>query len=348
VLVVDWRQPVLTRRCLASLVGPVAALGAEIVLAVNEADAPTLEAYRRDLPTVTVVGRPDNAGFAGGVAAAAAASSGEVLVLVNNDAVVEPTFLVEGLAALERTSAAAVAATVVLEGSFVEDRTGRDGADLLVGLDGRRWRRVDSGGVRLLNGTGVDVTVDGNGHDRDWLAPLDAASRRSGDDRPFGFSGGAAFLRRSAVEAVGGLDESFFMYYEDVDLAWRLRLAGHEVAWAPDAVVVHRHAASSGSSGPLVRYQSMRNRLATVLRNGSAPLVRRVVLRTVLRCARDVLPRGGGAAQLSRRQWLALGLELPGLWRRARRARSADGVAEVDRRSVERLLVPPPGRGKAS
>ena len=52
-------------------------------------------------------------------------------------------------------------------------------------------------------------------------------------------SGAAVWLRRSALDEVGGWDERYFMYLEDTDLCWRLRRAGWEVAYEPSAVVVH-------------------------------------------------------------------------------------------------------------
>ena len=58
-------------------------------------------------------------------------------------------------------------------------------------------------------------------------------------------SGAAIWLRRSALDEVGGWDERYFMYLEDTDLCWRLRRAGWEVAYEPTAVVVHVQGASA-------------------------------------------------------------------------------------------------------
>jgi GT2 family glycosyltransferase len=336
VIIVDWHQPELTRRALASVLSQRVDASVEVVLVVNEADDRTVAAYRADHPDVVVVAEPTNAGFAGGVARGIAAATGEVLVLVNNDAVADHGFLDRGLAVLAAGGprVAAVAATVVLEGRFVPVPPGESrSADDLVAADGRRWRRAETGQT-LVNGTGVVLDRSGNGRDRDWLRPLDDAP----ESAPlFGFSGGAAFLRRGPLAEVGGFDPSLFMYYEDLDLAWRLRLAGHEVRYAPDAVVVHRHAASSGSDSPLVRYQSMRNRLAVVVRNGSAGLVARVAGRTAARLARDLLrPR---AAQLSPGAWRRFVREAPAVLRHARRLRRSDAADAAARRRVETLLA---------
>ena len=335
VIIVDWHQPELTRRAVASVRSQRVDAEVEVVLVVNEADDDTLAAYRADLPSVVLVAERTNAGFAGGVTKGIAAASGDVLVLLNNDAVADHGFLDRGLGALRAGGprTAAVAATVVLEGGFVPAPSGPPSADDLVAPDGRRWRR-DPEGRTLVNGTGVVVDRSGNGRDRDWLRPLQDAPERS---PLFGFSGGAVFLRREALAEVGGFDPSLFMYYEDLDVSWRLRLAGWEIRHAPDAVVVHRHAASSGSDSPLVRYQSMRNRLAVVVRNASAGFAARVVVRTVVRAVVDVLRPS--SAQLTRAQWSRLGREAPAVLRHARRARRADGVPSAARRAVESSMT---------
>ncbi|MGU3410084.1 glycosyltransferase family 2 protein [Microbacterium sp. M1A1_1b] len=335
VIIVDWHQPDLTRRAIDSVLSQRVDASVEVVLVVNEADDATVDAYRAEYPDVVLVAEPTNAGFAGGVERGIAASSGAVLVLVNNDAVADHGFLDRGLAVLAAggPGVAVVAATAVLEGRFVAAPSDSRAPDDLVAGDGRRWRRAEVGQT-LVNGTGVVLDRSGNGRDRDWLRPIDDAP----ESAPlFGFSGGAAFLRRAAVAEVGGFDPTLFMYYEDLDVAWRLRLAGYEIRHAPDAVVVHRHAASSGSNGPLVRYQSMRNRLAVVVRNGSPALVTRVVVRTLVRMVRDLAqPR---RAQLAPAAWRRLVLEAPAVLRRARRARRDDGHDAAARRRVETLLA---------
>ncbi|WP_439691974.1 glycosyltransferase family 2 protein [Curtobacterium sp. SP.BCo] len=335
VVIVDWHQPELTRRAVDSVRSQRVDAEVEVVLVVNEADDATVAAYRADLPSVVLVAEPTNAGFAGGVTAGIAAASGHVVVLLNNDAVADHGFLDRGLGVLRAGGprTAAVAATVVLEGGFVPAPPGTSSADDLVAADGRRWRR-DPAGRTLVNGTGVVVDRSGNGRDRDWLRPLQDAPERT---PLFGFSGGAVFLRRDALAEVGGFDPSLFMYYEDLDVSWRLRLAGWEIRHAPDAVVVHRHAASSGSDSPLVRYQSMRNRLAVVLRNASAGFAVRVVLRTAVRAVADVLRPS--SAQLTRAQWSRLVREAPAVLRHARRARRADGVPAAARRAVETAMT---------
>ena len=77
----------------------------------------------------------------------------------------------------------------------------------------------------------------------------------------FGASAGAALYRRAMLEQVGGFDASFFMYLEDVDLAWRARAHGWRCLHVPDAVVLHEHSRSSGHRSDFKYYLVGRNRV---------------------------------------------------------------------------------------
>ena len=75
-------------------------------------------------------------------------------------------------------------------------------------------------------------------------------------------------LRRSAFEAAGGFDETFFMYHEDVDLGWRLRLLGHSIRTAPRSVVYHRFGGTSRAAGAFFREQlGLRHDLRSLIKN---------------------------------------------------------------------------------
>jgi len=91
---------------------------------------------------------------------------------------------------------------------------------------------------------------------------------------PFAFCGGAALILRSAFLAAGGLDEQFFLYSEDVDISWRLRLIGRKIAFAPDAVVAHFFSASFGGeeAPPVKLFYCHRNLLRSIMKNCGSSL----------------------------------------------------------------------------
>jgi hypothetical protein len=98
----------------------------------------------------------------------------------------------------------------------------------------------------------------------------------------FGFSGGAALLRLDAVRAIGGFPTRFFLYYEDTDLSWRLRLAGWDIRYEPAAVVHHAHSATVDQSSDRFAFFNERNRLLMLTRCAPAPRVLRALVRFLL------------------------------------------------------------------
>ncbi len=77
----------------------------------------------------------------------------------------------------------------------------------------------------------------------------------------------AALYRSNALREVGGFDEDFFCYMEDVDLGFRLRLAGHRCLSVPDAKVLHVGSATTGKRSPFYIYHGQRNLIWTYVKN---------------------------------------------------------------------------------
>ena len=101
--------------------------------------------------------------------------------------------------------------------------------------------------------------------------------RRSRPGRPresevFAPCAAAALYRRAAFEEIGGFDERFFCYFEDVDLGFRLRLRGHRCVYVPDAIVRHVSSALSGYRSDFAVYHGERNAVWTFVKNMPGPL----------------------------------------------------------------------------
>ena len=84
--------------------------------------------------------------------------------------------------------------------------------------------------------------------------------------------GSRALYRRAAFAEVGGFDERFFCYFEDVDLGFRLRLRGYRCMYVPDAIVRHVSSALSGYRSDFAVYHGERNSVWTFVKNMPAPL----------------------------------------------------------------------------
>ncbi|WP_165372773.1 glycosyltransferase family 2 protein [Pengzhenrongella frigida] len=337
VIVVSWNARELTLRCLDSLLAQNHEVGFEVVVVDNGSTDGSVEALRlrRDARLIEL---GHNTGFACAVNAGIRATSTPVVVLLNNDATADPDFVRTITAPLLADADAerggprlgATTGRVQLSGAF-EPAAPTDPA-ALVSAAGKRWVRVDAGaGVTLLNSTGNEVTVSGNGRDRDWLAPSDGPGAPAD---VFGFNGGCAALRRLALDDVGLLDETLFVYYEDSELSWRLRRGGWSVRHVDEARTVHDHAASSGERSTVFLDNNERNRLSVALMHAPWPVVGRGTA------------RAAGRALLGpdrRRRLLVLrdvAARLPGS---LRRRRAVDRAARVPRQVVARYLVPDGG-----
>jgi GT2 family glycosyltransferase len=209
----------LLRDALASLEHQT--LAAEVVVVDNASTDGSAEMVAQEFPRVRLVQCSENLGFGRAVNRGAAEAATELLVLVNNDVVCEPHFV-------ERVAE-----------PFADERVGM-AAGVLV--QARAPDRVDSAGIE------VDPTL--RSFDYLWNCPVEALT---GARDPLGPCGGAAAYRLSAFREVGGFDEAFFAYWEDVDLALRLRLAGWSCRLVPAARALHRHGATLGASSPMPR-----------------------------------------------------------------------------------------------
>ncbi len=115
-----------------------------------------------------------------------------------------------------------------------------------------------------LDGTGDQYHISGMAWRRDQGA---SAFVERPEAETFSACAAAALYRRDPFLAVGGFDESFFCYYEDTDLAFRLRLAGHRCLHVPDAVVHHVGSVTTGLLSEFTIYHSSRNQVWTYVKN---------------------------------------------------------------------------------
>ena len=228
VLVVNYEGETLLGPCLDALRGQ----GAARVVVVDNASCDGSLALLRAREDVDVIASPTNLGYAGAIDLVLGSVATPYLVVLNTDTEVAPGWLDALVAPFADAAVAATSSRLVLP-------------------DGR------------LQSTGGGFDPAGYGRDRGFGQPDDG---RDADDPDVAYACGAAMgLRVDAVRAVGGTDPRFFMYYEDAELCWRLRLAGHAVRYAPDALVVHQHSATVGAGSLFHTRWTERNRLATLV-----------------------------------------------------------------------------------
>jgi len=230
VVIVDYRSGRLPA-CLTSLVGQGAA---EVVVVDNAGEAPVRWPPGLDGRVL----RPGvNLGYGAGANRGVAATSAEVVVVANADVTFRPGALAALAGSLEDCPAVGLAGPTVLR---------PDGSRYPTPRRFPSW--ADALGHALLGRVAPGNPWSAR-YRMDELAEAvgdPGASGPTGEARSVDWVSGACLAaRRSAWEALGGFDEAYFMYAEDLDLCWRAHQAGWLVRWVPGAVVVHEQGAST-------------------------------------------------------------------------------------------------------
>jgi GT2 family glycosyltransferase len=163
----------------------------------------------------------------------------------------------------------------------VNAASGRRETQVTVGRE-PEWHTVQLAGrpFDVINNVGNELTGDCYGADRGYL------ERDHGQyevpEYVFGWSGGAVLLATTYLRDVGLFDEELFLYYEDLDLAWRGRERGWRYKYVPDSVVRHVHSASTVEGSALFDYYNQRNRLLTLTRHADRRTIAKALARYVL------------------------------------------------------------------
>ena len=241
-MIVNWNGGSLLARCLEAVRAQTLP-AAEILVVDNDSQDGSADRIEERYPGVTVLRPGRNLGFAAANNLAAAGARAEWLALLNPDAFPERDWL-ERLAAAARQHPEHTffASRLVSE----RDPETLDGTGDLYNATGLAWRRDH--GRRAARGTDVAGDV-------------------------FSACAAAALYRRDAFLAAGGFDESYFCFFEDVDLAFRLRLAGHRCRYVPDAVVRHVGSAVTRKGSDFAIYHGHRNLVWTYAKDMPWPLL---------------------------------------------------------------------------
>lgn len=179
---------------------------------------------------------------------------------------------------------------------------------------------------QFLDGTGDMYHVSGMAWRRHHGAPGTVGPRRP--QEVFGACAAAALYNREAFLAVGGFDESYFCYFEDVDLSFRLRLAGHRCLFLPQAAVEHVGSALCGRQSDFAVYHGYRNQTLTFLKNMPGPLLWFYLPQHVAVCLLELAlaARRGQGGVVWRSKLDAL-RRLASLWRERRKVQQARRVS---------------------
>jgi len=238
VVVPNWNGEAWLPGCLEGLRAQELRSFEVVVVDNGSADGSVAFAQAFD-PGIRVIRFSENRGFAVAVNAGIASARGEYVALLNTDTVPRPSWLGALVRAL--------------------DASPPD----VAGLASRMLDLADPG---RIDDAGDFLTWAGMAVKRGHGEP---ASSFPLPDEVFSPCAGAALYRRGVLEELGGFDERFFAYLEDVDLGLRARLRGYRWLYVPEAEVLHR---GQGSGLPRSRYVRLVTRNRLLLLTKSLPL----------------------------------------------------------------------------
>lgn len=252
IVILNWNGAEHLRRFLPSVVAAAPA-GVGVVVADNGSTDGSLAVLAEEFPTVAVVRLDRNYGFAGGYNRALAQVEADYYLLLNSDVETPRGWLEPILGVLEREPDVAVVSPKLV--SWL-DRTRFEYAGASGGF-------IDFLGYPFCRGR--------------ILKRVEADEGQYDDARDVFWVSGAAFCCRADVfRALGGFDDDFFAHMEEIDLCWRMQLAGYRVRIEPRSRVYHLGGGSLAQGSPSKVFYNHRNNLAMLYKCAS-PVQRSVV-----------------------------------------------------------------------
>lgn len=312
IIIPHWRGAEILLRALQSLQEHTHAPH-EVIVVDNGCDDDSITLAQQRFAHVKILATGKNLGFASGCNFGMRAVRTKYLVLFNNDAVATPQWLEPMLTCMEKDERLAACQPKILSllnnGYF--DYAGAAGG------------MIDFLGYPFCRGRIFSFIEKDEGQ----------------YDRPteiFWATGACCLLRKSALDEIGLLDDAFFAHMEEIDLNWRMHLAGYRVMVVPESRVYHQAGSTLHAASPHKTYLNHRNGLFLLLKNYEAarlwlifPL--RLVL-DVIEALRLLAMLRGRHAFMVMRAIIATLWRLPELWRKRRESQSVRRIAHATMR----------------
>jgi len=241
VVVVTLNDIELTAACLDGL-AKQELLPLEVIVVDNGSEHDVIGPLRSAFPDVLYESLESNRGFAGGYNYGLLRARGDLVAIINNDAIPLPGWTRALVDAAEQDPTVGAVASVVLDG----------------------------GDPELLDSMGLGLAVDGMARQ---LHRGEAVAATPAPERVLLPSGSACLFRRTALADVGVFDDTFFAYCEDADLGLRLTWAGWRTVLAADAKVIHKYSATTGRYSSKKVFLVERNHLWLAVKNLPAPFL---------------------------------------------------------------------------
>lgn len=251
VIIANWNGKKFLKDCLDSLRGQTLR-DFKTILVDNGSTDGSVHFLKENFPEVEIKEVSSNVGFAAGynlgIRLALKDPNIRWIIALNNDTKLHEKFIEEMLNCVKRYPDAGSIQPKILN-FYDEDR---------------------------LDCAGITIAGDGTAHNRGY-GKKDGGQFDT-EEEIFGTNATAALYTRESLEkskmpSDSFFDREFFAYYEDVDLAWRMRLCGFKAYFCPKALVWHMHSATTGKSSLFKAYYLHRNYFFTVFKNYPAGIM---------------------------------------------------------------------------
>ena len=243
VVIIHWNRRNLLEQFLPFLVKSTYS-NLEIVVADNNSDDDSIAFVKNNFPNITIVKNDDNYGYAGGYNHALKHVTADYFVLLNNDIEVSPNWIEPVIEAMEKDKTIAAAQPKML------DYNNRNKFEYA----GAGGGYIDVFGYAFCRGRIFEVLEEDKGQYNDTHGA-------------FWATGACMFVRAEVFKKLHGFDEHFFAHMEEIDLCWRMQLAGHTLVTVPQSVVYHVGGGTLNKQSPQKTYLNFRNNLIMLTKN---------------------------------------------------------------------------------
>lgn len=243
VVILNWNGKKFLERFLPSVMQTTYA-AVKIVVADNASTDDSIAFLRQYYPSVLQIHNPTNEGFAKGYNTALQQVDAQYYVLLNSDVEVTPGWIEPVIALMESDDTIAACQPKILSyhNKSVFEYAGAAGG----------W--IDAYGYAFCRGRLFNHCEDDKGQ-YDTVAPI------------FWASGCALFIRSDVYHAVNGMDELFFAHQEEIDMCWRIQLAGYKIMACPSSIVYHVGGGTLPQGNPRKTFFNYRNNLIMMYKN---------------------------------------------------------------------------------
>lgn len=226
IIIVNWNGKHLIGECLMSVMNQTC-INSEIIVVDNNSVDGSVEFVKNNFPSVKIVSLNENKGFTGGNIEGLKHARGEFIVLLNNDAILSEKWLESMWTAINSDAKIGLCSSKII----------------IAGTN-----KIDSAGdvfTYAFTGTKIGEYQDEKVFSDRRLVP--------------GACAAAVIYRRSMLDEIGFLDDSFYLNHEDTDLNLRAWLSGWRCLFVPEAIVYHKVSASIGNLSDTAVYYFARN-----------------------------------------------------------------------------------------